>query len=165
MIDFAAMFLVPVTRHHVVLPPPSPTKTSKPSICTVTNTTPSQAGHETHGQPAGKVLTVDFKISNTPFVALNGGPQFKFTEAVSFQVDCKDQAEVDYYWGKLLEGGGTESECGWLKDKFGLSWQIVPVQLKEWLSGEDKEGAKRAMEAMMKMVKMDITRLKEAFER
>ncbi|KAJ9655719.1 hypothetical protein H2201_008744 [Coniosporium apollinis] len=125
----------------------------------------TEAGHETHGQPAGKVLTVDFKISNTPFVALNGGPQSKFTEAVSFQVDCKDQAEVDYYWGKLLEGGGTESECGWLKDKFGLSWQIVPVQLKEWLSGEDKEGAKRAMEAMMKMVKMDITRLKEAFER
>jgi len=97
-------------------------------------------------------------------VALNGGPQFKFTEAVSFQVDCKDQTEVDYYWGKLLEGGGTESECGWLKDKFGLSWQVVPVQLKEWLSGEDKEGAKRAMEAMMKMVKMDIARLKEAFK-
>jgi predicted 3-demethylubiquinone-9 3-methyltransferase (glyoxalase superfamily) len=94
---------------------------------------------------------------------LNGGPVFKFTEAVSFQIDCKDQDEVDYYWGKLLEGG-KGSECGWLKDKFGLSWQVVPVQLKELLGGDDTKGAKRAMTAMMGMVKLDIAKLKEAYE-
>ena len=123
----------------------------------------SQAGHETHGQRAGKVVTVDFKLSGTPFIALNGGPNFKFTEAVSFQIDCKDQEEVDYYWGKLLEGG-KESQCGWLKDKFGLSWQVVPVQLKELLGGQDKEGVNRAINAMMRMVKFDIAKLKEAYD-
>jgi len=129
----------------------------------ITANSMSQAGHETHGQRAGKVLTVDFKLSGTPFVALNGGPNFKFTEAVSFQIDCKDQEEVDYYWGKLLEGG-KESQCGWLKDKFGLSWQVVPVQLKELLGGHDKEGVNRAITAMMGMVKFDIAKLKEAYD-
>ena len=125
---------------------------------------PPQAGSETHGHRAGEVLTISFKLSGTPFSALNGGPHFKFTEAVSFMIDCKDQGEIDYYWGKLLKGGGTESRCGWLKDKFGLSWQVVPVQLKEFLAGSDKEGAKRAMAAMMGMVKLDIAKLREAYE-
>lgn len=122
-----------------------------------------QVGHEIHKQPAGKVLTVSFKLSGTPFVALNGGPQFKFSEAVSFQIDCKNQEEVDYYWTKLLDGG-RESSCGWLKDKFGLSWQVVPIQLKELLAGDDKEGAKRAMDAMMGMVKLDIAQLQKAYD-
>src|SRR5436190_11383899 len=118
----------------------------------------TKAGQETHGGQPGAVMTVAFEIDGTTFVALNGGPVFKFTEAVSFQIDCKDQQEVDYYWDKLLEGG-KESQCGWLKDKFGLSWQVVPVQLKELLGGHDKEGVNRAVNAMMGMVKLDIAKL------
>src|SRR5271168_773464 len=127
----------------------------------ITANSMSQAGHETHGQRAGKVLTVDFKLSGTPFVALNGGPNFKFTEAVSFQIDCKDQEEVDYYWGKLLEGG-KESQCGWMKDKFGLSWQVVPVQIKEVLGGKGREGGNRTINAWMRRVNLEIEKLKNA---
>jgi predicted 3-demethylubiquinone-9 3-methyltransferase (glyoxalase superfamily) len=111
-------------------------------------------------------LTVNFTLSGTPFLALNGGPNplSTFNAAISFQIDCHDQAEVDHYWEKLLEGGGSESKCGWLKDRFGVCWQVVPVQMKDFLGGEDREGAKRAMNAMMGMVKLDIGKLREAYE-
>jgi len=94
---------------------------------------------------AGAVLTVEFTIGGQPFTGLNGGPDFTFSEAVSFSIDCADQAEVDRYWDALVEGGGEHSVCGWLKDRFGLSWQVVPRQLGEYLGGPDREGAARAM--------------------
>jgi predicted 3-demethylubiquinone-9 3-methyltransferase (glyoxalase superfamily) len=109
----------------------------------------------------GSVLTVAFTLDGTNFTALNGGPMFKFTEAVSFVVDCRDQEEVDYYWDKLL-AGGTPSQCGWLKDKYGLSWQVVPKRLIELLQDKDKTRAARVMQAMMKMVKIDVKTLEEA---
>ena len=123
----------------------------------------TKAGQETHGGQPGAVMTVAFEIDGTTFVALNGGPVFKFTEAVSFQIDCKDQQEVDYYWEKLLQGGGRPVQCGWLKDKFGLSWQVVPTALKEMLMDRDTTKASRTMEAMLKMVKLDIAALKKAY--
>jgi predicted 3-demethylubiquinone-9 3-methyltransferase (glyoxalase superfamily) len=113
--------------------------------------------------PAGTAMTVGFELDGQKFTALNGGPTFKFTEAVSFVVDCADQAEVDYYWGRLLEGGGKESQCGWLKDKFGLSWQIVPRRLVELGSDPDKVKAGRVMQAMMGMVKIDVAALERAY--
>lgn len=112
--------------------------------------------------PAGKVMTVAFRIEGQDFVALNGGPQFKFTEAVSFVVECKDQKEIDDYWGKLTAGGGQPVQCGWLKDKFGLSWQIVPKTMDKYFSGKDPKQAERVMQAMLKMVKLDIRKLEEA---
>jgi predicted 3-demethylubiquinone-9 3-methyltransferase (glyoxalase superfamily) len=111
--------------------------------------------------PAGTVLTIDFQLDGVDFTALNGGPIFKFTEAVSFVIDCATQDEVDYYWDKLLEGGRPD-QCGWLKDKFGLSWQVVPKRLMELLLDKDKARAGRVMQAMMKMVKLDIKTLEEA---
>ena len=111
---------------------------------------------------AGKVMTVSLEIAGQRFTLLNGGPYFKFTEAVSFVVDCKDQAEVDRYWAALLEGGQA-SQCGWLKDRFGLSWQIVPADLMQVLNGPDPEGAKRATQAMLKMIKLDIGELRKAY--
>jgi predicted 3-demethylubiquinone-9 3-methyltransferase (glyoxalase superfamily) len=114
--------------------------------------------------PAGAVLTVEFTIGGQPFVGLNGGPDFKFNEAVSFIIDCKDQAEVDRYWDALVQGGGEHSVCGWLKDRFGVSWQVVPRQLNEMLESSDRPAAARAMEAMLKMEKIEIERLREAFE-
>ncbi len=116
------------------------------------------------GMPVGAVLTVEFDIDGQSFMALNGGPIFKFTEAISFMIDCKDQAEVDYYWNKLTSGGGEESQCGWLKDKFGLSWQVVPTQMSEYMRGDDEVGSKRAMAAMLEMKKLDIATLKKAYE-
>jgi predicted 3-demethylubiquinone-9 3-methyltransferase (glyoxalase superfamily) len=113
--------------------------------------------------PAGGVLTVEFTLAGQPFLGLNGGPQFPFTEAVSFSVDCEDQAEVDRLWDALTADGGKPVQCGWLKDRFGLSWQIVPRALPKLLSGPDKEGAKRAMEAMMEMVKLDVAELERAY--
>jgi predicted 3-demethylubiquinone-9 3-methyltransferase (glyoxalase superfamily) len=113
---------------------------------------------------AGDVLTVDFTLIGTPFIALDGGPEFKFNEAVSFTVDCENQAEVDRYWSALLANGGEESVCGWLKDRFGVSWQIVPKRLNELLDGDDREGAKRAMEAMLGMVKLDVAQLEAAYK-
>jgi len=112
---------------------------------------------------AGKVLTITFEIMGQRFVALNGGPQFKFTEAVSFLVPCKDQAEIDYYWEKL-GAGGEYSHCGWLRDKFGLAWQIAPNALHDMLQDKDEDKAARTMQAMMKMVKMDLAALETAYK-
>jgi predicted 3-demethylubiquinone-9 3-methyltransferase (glyoxalase superfamily) len=112
----------------------------------------------------GEVLTVDFTLAGQKFIGLNGGPDFKFNEAVSFSIDCEDQAEVDKYWDSLIEGGGEPSQCGWLKDRFGLSWQVVPRQLNEMLQSPDREGAGRAMTAMLKMTKIEVDKLREAFE-
>jgi predicted 3-demethylubiquinone-9 3-methyltransferase (glyoxalase superfamily) len=112
----------------------------------------------------GEVLTVEYTLDGSPFIGLNGGDDFKFSEAISFDIDCQDQAEVDRYWDALVQGGGEHSVCGWLKDRFGVSWQVVPRQLNEMLESTDRPAAKRAMEAMLKMKKIDIEQLKEAFE-
>ena len=119
--------------------------------------------HYTEAGPreAGTVMTVEFELDGNRFVGINGGPQFKFDEAVSFQITCEDQDEVDYYWEKLTEGG-AESQCGWLKDKFGLSWQVVPTGMEEVFSDPDPERARRAMEAMLQMRKLDIAALRRA---
>ena len=120
-----------------------------------------ESGPKTTGRPPGSVMTVAFQLDGQEFLALNGGPVFRFTEAISLVVNCKTQAEVDYYW-KKLSAGGAEVQCGWLKDKYGLSWQVVPTVLGELLSGKDAAKAQRVMQAMLKMVKMDIKKLKEA---
>ena len=111
--------------------------------------------------PKGSVMTVVFELDGQRMIALNGGPQFKFTEAISLSVDCKDQKEVDHYWTKLCQGG-QESMCGWLKDRYGLSWQVTPSILGELLSSPDAKKAKRVMEAMLKMKKIDIAALEAA---
>ena len=111
--------------------------------------------------PKGSVMTVAFQLEGQEFVALNGGPLFKFTEAISFVVNCETQEEVDRFWEKLSEGG-EKSRCGWLKDRFGLSWQVVPTVLSELLQDKDPEKAKRVMQAMLQMDKIDIARLKQA---
>jgi predicted 3-demethylubiquinone-9 3-methyltransferase (glyoxalase superfamily) len=113
---------------------------------------------------AGEVLTVEFTLAGQPFVGLNGGPDFTFNEAVSFVIDCEDQAEVDRYTDALIAGGGEQGPCGWIKDKFGLSWQVVPSQLNEMLQSSDSAAAKRAMEAMLQMKKLDVAKLREAYE-
>lgn len=115
----------------------------------------------TPGGMAGKVMTVEFELDGMKFTALNAGPRFKFTEAISFVVNCESQEEVDHFWEKLTDGG-EESMCGWLKDKFGLSWQITPTVLPELLSNPDKEKAQKAMNAMLQMRKIDIQELKDA---
>jgi predicted 3-demethylubiquinone-9 3-methyltransferase (glyoxalase superfamily) len=115
------------------------------------------------GRPAGSVMTVVFQLEGQEFVALNGGPLFKFTEAVSFVVNCETQEEVDYFWSKL-SAGGEESRCGWLKDKFGLSWQVVPTVLTAMLTDKDAAKAKRVMRAMLEMDKIDIPTLKRAYD-
>ena len=112
----------------------------------------------------GDVLTVSFTLDGMPFLGLNGGPAFKFSEAVSFIVDCLDQAEVDRYWAALTADGGEPGPCGWLKDQFGLSWQIVPRQLNEFLQSDDRDGARRVMEAMLQMHKIEVADLERAFE-
>ena len=111
-----------------------------------------------------EVLTVEFTLDGRPFIGLNGGPDFKFTEAISFSIDCADQAEVDRYWDALLEGGGEPSVCGWLRDRYGVSWQVIPRQLPEMLNSTDREGAERAMKAMLDMIKIDVEKLREAYE-
>lgn len=111
---------------------------------------------------AGSVMTVEFELEGQKFLGLNGGPQFKFSEAISFQVFCESQAEIDYYWSKLTADGGKESQCGWLKDKFGLSWQVVPTALIEILKGADAAAAQRVTKAFMQMKKFDIEALKQA---
>lgn len=111
---------------------------------------------------AGDVLTVEFTVLGMPFLGLNGGPEFKFDEAISFQVYTYDQAETDRYWSAIVDNGGEESVCGWCKDRFGLSWQIVPRRLMQMLADPDTAKAKRAFEAMMQMVKIDIAKLDEA---
>lgn len=112
------------------------------------------------GDRAGQVMTVEFELDGTSFVGLNGGPQFKFDEAVSFQIMVKDQAELDHYWNGLIAGGGQESQCGWLKDRFGVSWQVVPTRMAEWMENP-KTGAKVAA-AFMPMKKLDIATLEAA---
>ncbi len=112
----------------------------------------------------GGVLTVEFTLGGRSFVGLNGGPEFPFTEAVSLQIDCADQAEVDRYWDALIEGGGAPSVCGWLKDRFGLSWQVVPKQLREMLASPDRPAAERAMKAMLEMTKLDVRELRAAYD-
>jgi predicted 3-demethylubiquinone-9 3-methyltransferase (glyoxalase superfamily) len=111
--------------------------------------------------PAGTVMTVEFELDGTRFVGINGGPQFSFDEAVSFQIDCADQAEVDYFWDKLTDGG-EESQCGWCKDKFGLSWQVVPGGMAEIFGDPDPTRAQRAMQAMLGMKKIDVAALQSA---
>jgi len=112
--------------------------------------------------PKGTIMTATFELNGQQFIALNGGPRYKFTEAVSFVVKCETQEEIDYYWDKLLHGGEPQ-RCGWLKDRFGLSWQIVPAQLSELFGGNDPQRAGRVMQAMMQMVKFDLAKLKEAY--
>jgi predicted 3-demethylubiquinone-9 3-methyltransferase (glyoxalase superfamily) len=118
-------------------------------------------GFEIHGRPEGSAMTVEFELEGHRFVALNGGPHFKFSEAISFQISCADQKEVDYFWSKLTADGGHESQCGWLKDKFGLSWQVVPSMLPELLKG-DAAAAQRVTKAFLQMKKFDIEALKKA---
>jgi predicted 3-demethylubiquinone-9 3-methyltransferase (glyoxalase superfamily) len=122
----------------------------------------NKEGFETHGKPAGSVMTVAFRLSGLPYTALNGGPQFKFTEAISLQVYCDTQKEVDRYWKALTEGG-SEGSCGWLKDKFGLSWQVVPNALTAMLRDADAAKQERVTKAFMKMKKFDIAALERAF--
>ena len=123
-----------------------------------------EAGQEIHGQEPGTVMTVAFELDGQPFVALNGGPHFKFNEAISFQIHCETQEEVDHYWEKLSEGGDPAAQqCGWLKDKFGLAWQVVPKVLLEMLDDPDREKANNAMSAMLQMKKLDITGLQQAY--
>ena len=119
---------------------------------------------DTPSGPAGTVLTVDFTFGGQQFQGLNGGPEFKFNEAVSFVVECEDQAEVDRLWEALTANGGEPSVCGWLKDRFGVSWQIVPRQFNEMMDSEDKDAARRAMEAMLQMTKLEVDELQRAFD-
>ena len=123
-----------------------------------------EAGHEIHGKPAGSVMTVAFELDGQAFTALNGGPLFQFNEAISFQINCETQDEVDDYWTKLSEGGDEKAQqCGWLKDKYGISWQVVPTVLIEMINGPDAEKSQRAMEAMLQMKKIDIDVLQRAY--
>ncbi len=122
------------------------------------------AGQAVHGKPANSVLTVEFELEGIPFVALNGGPQFKFDEAVSFQVPCRTQDEIDYYWNALTADGGQEGPCGWLKDKFGLSWQVFPDFMPDILAGPDRAAAARVMNAFMQMKKFDLAAIRKAQE-
>ncbi len=122
-------------------------------------------GYEFHGKEDGMVMTVDFEIEGQKYVALNGGPIFKFNEAISFQVHCETQKEVDYYWEKLSEGGDEKAQqCGWLKDKYGVSWQIVPVVLTKMLQDKDAKKSLRVMKALLQMRKLDIKTLTQAYE-
>ena len=120
---------------------------------------------EKTGRPVGSVLTIEFEIEGQRFVALNGGPLFKFNESISFVINCDTQEEVDYFWEKLTANGGEESACGWLKDKFGVSWQVTPTVLIDMLHDSDQEKSERVMQAMLQMKKIDIKTLKEAYER
>lgn len=121
------------------------------------------AGADVSGQPEGSVMTVEFELDGQPFLALNGGPHFTFDEAISFVVDCRDQREVDHYWDRLGEGGDPKAQqCGWLKDRFGVSWQIVPTALHELLSDPDPVAAERVMRAMLQMKKLDVAALEAA---
>lgn len=123
-----------------------------------------EAGHEIHGKPAGTVMTVAFELDGQAFTALNGGPIFKFTEAVSFQVNCETQEEVDHFWEKLADGGDEKAQaCGWLKDRFGVSWQVVPRVLLEMINDPDPRKSQRVTSAMLQMKKMNIEDLRRAY--
>ena len=119
---------------------------------------------DTPSGPEGMVLLVDFTVAGQQLQGLDGGPDFHFNEAVSLVIECEDQAEVDRLWDGLTAGGGEPGPCGWLKDRYGLSWQIVPKELNDMLEGPDRDGARRAMEAMLQMGKLDVAQLREAFE-
>ena len=122
-------------------------------------------GFEVHGRPEGSVMSVSFRLEGQEFTALNGGPHFKISEAISFVVKCKTQAEIDHYWDKLGEGGDERAQrCGWLKDKHGVSWQILPAALFELMGGTDEGGAQRVMRAMLQMKKLDLAALRRAYE-
>jgi predicted 3-demethylubiquinone-9 3-methyltransferase (glyoxalase superfamily) len=122
-------------------------------------------GFEIHGRAEGSVMTVEFELNGQPFTGLNGGPIFKFNEAISFQLFCETQEEVDEIWEKLIMGGDESAQqCGWLKDKFGLSWQIIPIGMDELINGSDPEGSRRAMNAMLKMKKLNIYGLRKAYK-
>jgi len=123
------------------------------------------AGFETHHRPAGSVMTVAFELDGQSFTALNGGPLFKFNEAISFQVNCETQDEIDYYWEKLSAGGDPKAQqCGWLKDRYGMSWQVVPADMDDLFKDAKSAGAQRAMEALLLMKKLDIAALRRAYE-
>ncbi|MEY4108986.1 MAG: hypothetical protein RJB35_300 [Actinomycetota bacterium] len=119
---------------------------------------------DTPGNKLGEEIVVNFKIFGQNFIGLNGGPQFPHSEAISFQIPCRDQAEIDKYWALLTEDGGQESQCGWLKDKFGISWQITSPEMGKYLGGSDSEGAQRATKAMLEMKKIDLATMKAAYE-
>lgn len=122
-------------------------------------------GFEIHGRPAGSVMTVEFELDGQTFTALNGGPVFRFNEAVSFQVICETQTEVDFYWDRLSAGGDEQAQqCGWLKDRFGLSWQVFPRMLTEWVGDPCSEKSQRAMKAMLQMKKIDMEAIQQAYE-
>jgi predicted 3-demethylubiquinone-9 3-methyltransferase (glyoxalase superfamily) len=123
----------------------------------------TSAGQDKHKMPVGSAMVVEFNLNNTPFKAINGPPIFQFTPAISFSIDCEDQDEVDHYWSKLGDGG-EPGPCGWMKDKFGLSWQVVPKQLGELMKAGDEKQRTAVSEAMMQMGKLDVTGLKKAFE-
>lgn len=120
--------------------------------------------NEAGPRPAGSVMTVEFEANGQRFVALNGGPEFRFTEAISFQILCDDQDEIDYFWDRLVGDGGEPGPCGWLKDRFGVSWQVVPVELTEMIADEDPEKAVRATKAMFGMGKLDLAALRRAYD-
>lgn len=124
----------------------------------------NRAAADNPSMAKGGVLTVDFTLDGQPFIGLNGGPDFTFSEAISFTIDCRDQVEVDRYWEALIAGGGEPSVCGWLKDRFGVSWQVIPRVLPELLNGDDRAGAERVMQAMLQMTKIDVEQLCEAYE-
>ncbi len=123
-----------------------------------------QEGFEYHNMPEGTVMTVNFWIEGVEFVALNGGPIFKFNESVSFIINCDTQDEIDYYWNSLIAGGGEESMCGWLKDRFGLSWQVVPTILNKMMTDSNPQKVKRLFNAIFQMKKLDIEILKKVYE-
>ncbi len=122
-----------------------------------------EASAKASGQPPGSDLVIEFEIAGQKFVGLNGGPHFRFSEAISFMIDCEDQSEIDHFWEKLTADGGEESQGGWLKDKFGLSWQVLPAGISELINGDDPEGSKRAMAALMTMKKIDIRKIEDAY--
>jgi len=125
----------------------------------------SEVGTEIHGRPAGSVMAISFDLDGQQFSALNGGPHFTFNEAISLQINCQSQAEIDHYWNTLGEDGDPQAQvCGWLKDRYGLSWQVVPVRLFELLEDQDPDKAGRVMAAMLQMKKMDIAALERAYE-
>lgn len=131
----------------------------------VSTTRYGEAGREFHQKPPGTVMTVEFELNHQPYTALNEGPAFRFNEAVSFQVDCESQDELDYYWEKLSAGGDEQAQqCGWLKDKFGVSWQVAPVVLREMLADLDAEKSQRVMRALLRMKKLEIEPLRQAYE-
>ena len=124
----------------------------------------SDVGTEIHGRPPGSVMVVAFELDGQPFTALNGGPAFTFNEALSLQVNCRDQAEIEHYWARLGEGGDPRAQqCGWLKDRYGVSWQVVPERMDEMFADENAPGTKRAMAAMLRMKKIDMAEIERAY--